>query len=410
MVKEILSGRIEEAVMRHSELLSYQWLHNGKSSNRYIWYLIYMCIWAFTIYMIYFICTSFMENPTYTTLESFHYPVQDLAMPGISVCNLNKISRKRAEAYAEKLAISTGRNKSDIMNNVTLLGHLYDFSLPLDLGTLETFQKRKRQPSSENHERWSDFQIMFNLTDMTYTTMSTLGSKILISLSTDYPDKASGGLSEEIVNIGVESFIRFDAVTTTTTPEVKNYPIEKRKCIFRDEVQTIFGNYSFSDCIMDCKIKSVIALCQCVPFNYFSVFPRNKWVRLYPIDYQGDGLDLEKQVSLRCPICTAACSDTLYYIDASSVLLHEPGVENVNFSIVNIQLNKNSGISNIHDASFYWYDMIGIFGGICSLTMGLSFISVVEALFLFIYVFSMFSRFFTIFLDIGICFFPILIN
>ncbi|VEN62051.1 unnamed protein product, partial [Callosobruchus maculatus] len=139
MVKEILSGRIEEAMMRHSELLSYQWLHNGKN-NRYIWYLIYMCIWAFTIYMIYFICTSFMENPTYTTLESFHYPVRDLAMPGISVCNLNKISKKRAEAYAEKLAISTGRNKSDIMNNVTLLGHLYDFSLPLDLGTLETFQ------------------------------------------------------------------------------------------------------------------------------------------------------------------------------------------------------------------------------------------------------------------------------
>ncbi|VEN62053.1 unnamed protein product, partial [Callosobruchus maculatus] len=249
------------------------------------------------------------------------------------------------------------------------------------------------------------FKIMFNLTDMTYTTMSTLGSKILISLSTDYPDKASGGLSEEIVNIGVESFIRFDAVTTTTTLEVKNYPIEKRKCIFRDEVQTIFGNYSFSDCIMDCKIKSVIALCQCVPFNYFSVFPRselydqctltdlvclnshiNKWVRLYPIDYQGDGLDLEKQMSLRCPICTAACSDTLYYIDASSVQLHEPGVENVNFSIVNIELNKNAGMSNIHDASFYWYDMIGIFGGICSLTMGLSFISVVEALFLFIYV------------------------
>ncbi|CAH1980094.1 unnamed protein product [Acanthoscelides obtectus] len=137
-MQEILT-RNAGAQMKHVGLLSYQWLHNGKR-NRYIWYLIYTSIWAFTIYMIYFICTTFMENPTYTTLESFHYPVRELAMPGISVCNLNKISKKRAEAYAEKLAISTGINKSDIMNNVTLLGHLYDFSLPADLGTLEHFQ------------------------------------------------------------------------------------------------------------------------------------------------------------------------------------------------------------------------------------------------------------------------------
>lgn len=46
----------------------------------------------------------------------------------------------------------------------------------------------------------------------------------------------------------------------------------QRGCIFPDEIDTIFGGYSNSDCIMDCKIKSIGVLCRCTPFNYINVF------------------------------------------------------------------------------------------------------------------------------------------
>lgn len=45
------------------------------------------------------------------------------------------------------------------------------------------------------------------------------------------------------------------------------YSAEKRQCLFPDENPLYNGRYTRSECLLNCKIRSVKALCDCVPFN-----------------------------------------------------------------------------------------------------------------------------------------------
>lgn len=55
------------------------------------------------VYIVNYAWEDFMRNPMVTSLDSFDYPVEKVPFPGISVCSVNKISRKRAKKYAELL-------------------------------------------------------------------------------------------------------------------------------------------------------------------------------------------------------------------------------------------------------------------------------------------------------------------
>lgn len=50
-----------------------------------------------------FAWARFTDNPTITTLESQHYSVFGLDFPAVGICSNNKISRARAEEYADFL-------------------------------------------------------------------------------------------------------------------------------------------------------------------------------------------------------------------------------------------------------------------------------------------------------------------
>ncbi|KAL9694283.1 hypothetical protein quinque_013568 [Culex quinquefasciatus] len=72
---------------------------------------------------------GFTSSPLITTLHDTLYPVQNVPFPAISLCNNNRISRAAAVRYAEVLARKDpdGRNVSYFLEQVRLLGKLYDF-------------------------------------------------------------------------------------------------------------------------------------------------------------------------------------------------------------------------------------------------------------------------------------------
>lgn len=63
-----------------------------------------------------------MRTPVITTLESTDFPVNEVHFPGISICNINKIDRKRTEALARRL------NDPNLAESLRLLGTFYDYS------------------------------------------------------------------------------------------------------------------------------------------------------------------------------------------------------------------------------------------------------------------------------------------
>lgn len=63
-----------------------------------------------------------MRTPVITTLESTDYSITEVNFPGISICNINKIDRKRAEALAKRLG------DESLTESLRLLGTFYDYS------------------------------------------------------------------------------------------------------------------------------------------------------------------------------------------------------------------------------------------------------------------------------------------
>lgn len=102
------------------------------------------------------------------------------------------------------------------------------------------------------------------------------------------------------------------------------------------------GNYVYGDCLVKCKLKSVVALCNCKPFHSPMDFPdlqmsslpfcslthlqclnkyRIKWMIYRPREMI-DGLEQEMEDSLSCGECYPLCSSSTLNIDSTSAQLN----------------------------------------------------------------------------------------
>lgn len=63
-----------------------------------------------------------MRTPVITTLESTDFSVREVYFPGISICNINKIDRKRVYNLAKEIG------DENLVEQLRLLGTFYDYS------------------------------------------------------------------------------------------------------------------------------------------------------------------------------------------------------------------------------------------------------------------------------------------
>jgi hypothetical protein len=68
---------------------------------RIVWSCIYIIFIVLTIGLVLSLWQEFLTNPTVTTLESTYLPVNKIPYPGIAICNMNKISKKKATVFAK---------------------------------------------------------------------------------------------------------------------------------------------------------------------------------------------------------------------------------------------------------------------------------------------------------------------
>ncbi|RZC33568.1 glutamate receptor 2, partial [Asbolus verrucosus] len=167
--------------------------------------------------------------------------------------------------------------------------------------------------------------------DYQYVPLLSTGVIVRVFNPTVFPDKSSGSLSEVLAPASTENFLEIVPTTIRTVSEVGKYPLSKRQCLFDNEKPKKFkGLYSQSDCNMECRIASSLALCQCIPFMIPKSTPetvcdltnlaclnryRNKWNSLYPEKDDYGQLQRERHDSLRCnEICYPSCDGTSYEI------------------------------------------------------------------------------------------------
>lgn len=110
--------------------------------------------------------------------------------------------------------------------------------------------------------------------DYLYPLRNTVGFNVHIFNSHEYPDGQTGSFVQLFVTPETEAFFKLDVTTIDAIPAVLQYSAEQRGCRFNHELDEQYGGYySFADCLLKCKIKSIMALCDCMPFTLPTNFP-----------------------------------------------------------------------------------------------------------------------------------------
>lgn len=69
--------------------------------------------------------------------------------------------------------------------------------------------------------------VHLNTSDYLFSHILSEGANIHIFYANDFPDTTSGGLTEQLVPLGSEAFVRLEATKFITTEAVRMYPIAK---------------------------------------------------------------------------------------------------------------------------------------------------------------------------------------
>jgi acid-sensing ion channel, other len=142
---------------------------------------------------------------------------------------------------------------------------------------------------------------------------------------------------------GQEIRITVGVSTKIADDQVQRYGVEKRKCMFTtDMMEEYLGDYSYGSCLLKCKVRSVLALCNCKLFNLPTNFPdiqlndipycslanvnclskyRIKWATFRPREFI-KVLGREMEDSLNCESCYPMCSSSIFSIDSTSAQLN----------------------------------------------------------------------------------------
>jgi acid-sensing ion channel, other len=187
--------------------------------------------------------------------------------------------------------------------------------------------------------------ILVNLSsdDYFYPLKNFLGATALIFDPQEFADSGTGGVREVPIEPYQEVRITLNINTKIAVDEVQRYSIEKRGCMFPNDLPEEYnGEYVYGDCMVKCKLKSVIALCKCKPFNMPNDFSdilvneypycsladipcinkyRIKWLTYRPRE-KIVGLEREIEDSLNCQQCYPLCSSSSYVVDSTSTQLN----------------------------------------------------------------------------------------
>lgn len=176
--------------------------------------------------------------------------------------------------------------------------------------------------------------------DYFYTLKNSIGFNVHVFRAANYPDSTLGNFHDEVVDPFEEVYLTLDVSTLRSTKTIEQFTINERKCIFEFEYDDEYhGEYSYTDCLLKCRIRSISALCKCIPYFMPTNFPdilaekleecnllnlaclekyKTKWFSFRP-DGAGDvaGLQKEFENSLECPGCLPLCSRSKYNVRQS---------------------------------------------------------------------------------------------
>lgn len=94
-------------------------------TRRIIWCLIVLIATITALVLLLISWQWNLETPTITVIESTHYPISNVYFPAITICNMNKISAKRALEMATNMTRPNGISAVQLSKMFKLLLHFH---------------------------------------------------------------------------------------------------------------------------------------------------------------------------------------------------------------------------------------------------------------------------------------------
>ncbi|XP_025197810.1 sodium channel protein Nach-like isoform X1 [Melanaphis sacchari] len=170
--------------------------------------------------------------------------------------------------------------------------------------------------------------------------------------------------------------IFFNSKQTYTTEGARQLTIKQRKCVFPDEISLLTdSNYTFSACMIQCRMDTSRKLCGCVLWLYKSI-DGYKYCNLDGLKCIGKNLN-QILNGLACQ-CELGCMNTVYEVEK----LQDAQFDKINESL-EIGFVSWPMVRYRREVLFGWVDLLVAFGGIAGLFLGFSLLSGVEIIYYF---------------------------
>lgn len=103
-----------------------------------------------------------------------------------------------------------------------------------------------------------------------FSYMKIKKGSILVQLTVfnthDYSDNGSGSVVEALFTPATDSYVELEVSSFYSTDHIRSVSVAKRKCIFADELPVLYADYTYSDCLVDCRAAVIWDTCNCRPF------------------------------------------------------------------------------------------------------------------------------------------------
>ncbi|XP_018786778.1 PREDICTED: sodium channel protein Nach [Bactrocera latifrons] len=241
--------------------------------------------------------------------------------------------------------------------------------------------------------------------------MNIDGYIVIVHDSDIFADTTSGESHELFITYGEESFLALNALLVYTEPNLSSFSPHTRKCYFEDEFSlyptSLQWNYSFSNCVTRCRIRSILSLCSCIPFYMDTrlVSDRDgviyctlqhvpcllsykfKWNNVLTHREFVPGLQRAYEEALYCPECLPACNDIQYGVSFMALPIDRFLATTTKDELDKVALDlEEMSVLRIHFdepyAKYYkrvvgntWYEALCTIGNVTSIFLGFSIVA-----------------------------------
>ncbi|GAB0094040.1 NACH [Sergentomyia squamirostris] len=173
---------------------------------------------------------------------------------------------------------------------------------------------------------------------------------------------------------------------TYTTEEARQLSVGQRKCIFPNEKKIksfpFDEEYTFTGCMIDCRMEKSLKLCHCLPPFYHSLGESlGTYCTIEDLPCLAKYSQNITQIT-DCRQCELSCLNTVYDVDKLSKVSNSESTHDGG-AYINVEYLTWPIIRYKREVLFGWVDLLVSFGGIAGLFLGFSLLSGVEILYYF---------------------------